>query len=57
MENEYRERIEQEALLRNILPPEIAMRLRKGETNIADHFEDATIIFTDVVGFTRSRRA
>jgi class 3 adenylate cyclase len=27
------------------------MRLRKGETNIADHFEDATIIFTDVVGF------
>ena len=35
MENEYRERIEQEkkhseALLRNILPPEIAIRLRKG---------------------------
>src|SRR4029434_7359587 len=58
MENEYRERIEQEkkrseALLRNILPPEIAIRLRKGETNIADHFEDATIIFTDVVGFTK----
>jgi DNA-binding TFAR19-related protein (PDSD5 family) len=58
MENEYRERIEQEkkhseALLRNILPPEIAMRLRKGETNIADHFEDATIIFTGVVGFTK----
>jgi adenylate cyclase len=58
MENEYRERIEQEkkrseALLSNILPPEIAIRLRKGETNIADHFEDATIIFTDVVGFTK----
>jgi adenylate cyclase len=58
MENEYRERIEQqkkhsEVLLRNILPPEIAMRLRKGETNIADHFEDATIIFTGVVGFTK----
>jgi len=58
MENEYLERIEQEkkhseALLRNILPPEIAIRLRKGETNIADHFEDATIIFTDVVGFTK----
>jgi adenylate cyclase len=37
MENEYCEKIEQEkkhseALLRNILPPEIAMRLRKGET-------------------------
>jgi adenylate cyclase len=58
MENEYLERIEQEkkhseALLRNILPPEIAIRLRKAETNIADHFEDATIIFTDVVGFTK----
>jgi class 3 adenylate cyclase len=58
MENEYVEKIEQEkkhseALLRNILPPEIAVRLRKGETNIADHFEDASIIFTDVVGFTK----
>jgi class 3 adenylate cyclase/CheY-like chemotaxis protein len=58
MENEYMERIEQErkhseALLRNILPPEIAARLRSGETNIADHFEDATIIFADVVGFTK----
>lgn len=58
MENEYLERIEQEkkyseALLRNILPPEIAIRLRKGETNIADHFEDATIIFTDVVDFAK----
>jgi class 3 adenylate cyclase/AmiR/NasT family two-component response regulator len=58
MENEYMERIEQEkkhsdTLLRNILPPEIAARLRAGETNIADRFEDATIIFTDVVGFTK----
>jgi adenylate cyclase len=58
LESEYFEKIEQEkkhseALLRNILPPEIAVRLRKGETNIADHFEDATIIFTDVVGFTK----
>ena len=58
MENEYLERIEQEkkhseALLRNILPPEIAIRLRNGETNIADHLEDASIIFTDVVGFTK----
>ena len=56
--NEYVEKIEQEkkhseALLRNILPPEIAVRLRKGETNIADHFEDASIIFTDVVGFMK----
>jgi len=58
MEHDYLARIEQEkkhsdALLRNILPPEIAVRLRNGETNIADHFEDATVIFTDVVGFTK----
>ena len=58
LESEYMGRIEQEkkhseALLRNILPPEIAARLRNGETNIADHFEDATIIFADVVGFTK----
>jgi adenylate cyclase len=58
MEQEYIERIEQEkkhsaALLRNVLPPEIAARLRGGETNIADHFEEATIIFTDVVSFTK----
>ena len=58
MENEHLERIEQEkkrseALLRNILSPEIAIRLRRGETNIADQLEDATFIFADVVGFTK----
>ena len=26
-------------------------RLRNGESNIADHFEDAAVIFADVVGF------
>jgi adenylate cyclase len=26
-------------------------RLRNGESNIADHFDDATVIFADVVGF------
>jgi adenylate cyclase len=56
LESEYLERIEQEkkhseALLRNILPPEIATRLRAGETNISDHVDDATILFADVVGF------
>jgi class 3 adenylate cyclase len=56
LETEYMGKIEQakkhsENLLRNILPPEIAVRLRNGETNIADHFEDATIIFADIVGF------
>jgi adenylate cyclase len=56
LETEYLGKIEQakkhsENLLRNILPPDIAARLRSGESNIADHFEDATVIFADIVGF------
>jgi len=56
LENEYLGKIENEKrhsenLLRNILPAEIATRLRNGESNIADHFDDATVIFADVVGF------
>jgi len=56
LEVEYLARIEQEkrhpeTLLRNILPPEIAARLRAGESIIADHYEEATVLFADVVGF------
>src|SRR6266516_4550623 len=56
LENEYLGKIENEKrhsenLLRNVLPAEIATRLRSGESNIADHFDDATVIFADVVGF------
>ncbi len=56
LESEYLGKIENEKrhcenLLRNILPAGIATRLRNGESNIADHFDDATIIFADVVGF------
>ena len=56
LETEYIGKIEQakkhsENLLRNILPPEIAARLRNGESNIADHFDDITVIFADIVGF------
>jgi adenylate cyclase len=56
LETEYLGKIEQakkqsENLLRNILPPEIAARLRNGESNIADSFEEATVIFADIVGF------
>ena len=56
LETEYMGKIEQakkhsENLLRNILPPEIAARLRNGESNIADHFEDITVIFADIIGF------
>jgi len=56
LESEYLGKLENEKrhcenLLRNILPAEIATRLRNGESNIADHFDDATVIFADVVGF------
>jgi adenylate cyclase len=58
LENEYLARIEQEKrhsenLLRNVLPPEIASRLRDGANGIADQFDEATVIFADVVGFGR----
>ena len=39
-------------LLYNILPKHIAERLKKDSSNIADHFENTTILFADIVGFT-----
>src|SRR5947207_1028318 len=41
-----------ERLLLNVLPKEIADRLKGGEEAIADHFADVTILFADLVGFT-----
>ena len=41
-----------ERLLRNVLPGPIVDRLRAGETVIADHFDEVTILFCDLVGFT-----
>jgi class 3 adenylate cyclase len=43
---------ENEALLLNILPGEIAARLKNGEQEIADAFADVTVLFADIVGFT-----
>jgi class 3 adenylate cyclase len=43
---------ENERLLLNILPASIAERLRAGEATIADGFEEMTVLFADVVGFT-----
>ena len=43
---------ENERLLLNILPPEIATRLKDGEQEIADSFADVTVLFGDLVGFT-----
>jgi class 3 adenylate cyclase len=42
-----------DALLLNILPEPIVARLNLGESMIADHVADATILFADLVGFTR----
>jgi class 3 adenylate cyclase len=39
-------------LLLNILPPDVAARLKQGEETIADSFDDVTVVFTDIVGFT-----
>ena len=40
-------------LLLNVLPEPIADRLKKGETLIADHFEEASVIFIDIADFTK----
>ncbi|MFL6416451.1 MAG: adenylate/guanylate cyclase domain-containing protein [Bryobacteraceae bacterium] len=44
---------ENENLLLNILPGPIALRIKKGETAIADSYSQATVLFADIVGFTR----
>lgn len=42
-----------ERLLLNILPAPIAQRLKQGEKTIADSFSDVTVLFGDLVGFTK----
>ncbi len=41
-----------ENLLLNVLPKPIVARLNGGETLIADRFDDVTVLFSDLVGFT-----
>jgi adenylate cyclase len=41
-----------EQLLLNVLPQRIIDRLEAGETRIADRHENATVLFSDFVGFT-----
>ncbi len=41
-----------EQLLLNVLPASIANRLKQTNESPAEHFEDATIMFADIVGFT-----
>jgi adenylate cyclase len=42
-----------EQLLLNILPQAIVTRLHDGETTIADQLSNVTILFSDLVGFTK----
>ncbi|HEX4780236.1 MAG TPA: adenylate/guanylate cyclase domain-containing protein [Usitatibacter sp.] len=42
-----------ERLLLNVLPPAIAERLKRNEVNIAQGHADVTVMFADIVGFTR----
>jgi adenylate cyclase len=46
------EKEKSEQLLLNILPAEIADRLKRTNESPAEHFEEATILFADIVGFT-----
>ena len=46
------ERTKSESLLRNILPAEIADRLKLDPSHIAEGFSEVTILFADIVGFT-----
>ncbi len=56
-DREYSHRMEEEkrkseALLLNILPRQVAVRLSAGEDVIADAVDNVTVLFTDFVGFT-----
>jgi class 3 adenylate cyclase len=42
-----------EQLLLNVLPAPIAARLKRGEAVIADRFAEVTVLFADLVDFTR----
>jgi len=47
------EQAKSERLLLNTLPSAIAKRLMSGESAIAEHFEAVSVLFADIVSFTR----
>lgn len=49
------EKAKTEALLYNVLPQEVAARLKAGEA-VADAFTDVAVVFVDLVGFSRLAR-
>ena len=44
---------EQEKILHNILPSQIAERIVSGEKTIADSYDNVSVFFSDIVGFTK----
>jgi adenylate cyclase len=52
MEAERRERDKERALLFGTLPESVATRILRGEKVTGDHYENASVIFVDIVGFT-----
>lgn len=56
-EEEVREeRVRSNQLMYTTLPPAIAQRLKDRQAIIANHFDDATVLFTSLVGFTELAR-
>jgi adenylate cyclase len=47
------EQMKTEKLMLNILPRPIAERLKRGEKNISGSYPDVSVIFSDLVGFTK----
>jgi len=47
-----KEKERSEQLLLNVLPATIADRLKRTDESPAEHFDEATILFADIVGFT-----
>ncbi|MCA9871362.1 MAG: adenylate/guanylate cyclase domain-containing protein [Caldilineae bacterium] len=50
--NALREREKANVLLLNVLPKEIAPRLKANNQTIADHYDSASVLFADIVGST-----
>lgn len=53
LETIEKERAKSDRLLLNVLPRAVADRLRAGERTIVDSFADATVVFADIVSFSR----
>lgn len=52
-QNLMEEKERSDELLNNILPSVIARRMRMGELMIAEYFQEVTVLFGDIVGFTK----